>query len=112
MFKLITKSKIDIKKMNLLTSAVLVANLMLCAVCQAQIGKKDTAHALMLIADTLHYTNYSPQLNKGNYFDKSGTVSWVTGYSVRELHNTAEGVFDSGFYANADWHDYWKDLFI
>ena len=93
------------KKMKLLPSAVLVANLMLCAVyCQAQ-RQKDTISVVMVIADTIHYTNYTPKINKKNYFDKAGELFWVSGYSVREKHNTDEGQIDpyiSGDYVSQD----------
>ena len=88
--------------MKLLPLAVLVANLMLCAVfCQAQ-RQKDTISVVMVIADTMHYTNYTPKINKKNYFDKAGELFWVSGYSVREKHNTNEGQMSK---------DYWVHTF-
>jgi len=32
-------------------------------------------------------------------------------YSVRQKHNTSEGVLDAGFCVNCEWHDYWKHLY-
>ena len=95
--------------MKLLTSAVLAANLLLCAVCQAQYydtaltnqftrtilsrvepkknkpDGRDTVSVVLLVSDTFHYSNYSPNLNKSNYFDKSGSITWVIAYSVRKI---------------------------
>src|SRR5690348_7801923 len=91
---------------------LLLAILMLSAVfCQAQ-RVRDTVKVVMLVSDTLHYSNFTPQLNKENYFDKSGSVAYVTGYSVREKHNTSDGVIDPGSCMGCNWRDYWKDLSI
>jgi len=49
----------------------------------------DTSKVIMLVCDTLHYSNYVEALNKRNYFDKSGVVTWVTGYQISK-------------------HEYWK----
>jgi hypothetical protein len=37
----------------------------------------DTLEAIALVTDTLHYTNYTPQLGELNYFDKAGNLTWV-----------------------------------
>lgn len=51
----------------------------------------DTVRVLMLVCDTLHYNNYTPTLNKGNYFDKSGGITWVIGFQVRETFCCVNG---------------------
>lgn len=47
--------------------------------------KYDTISVIMLVSDTLHYSNHTPTLNDGNYFDKAGLVSWVTAFAVRKI---------------------------
>lgn len=51
----------------------------------------DTVPVIMLVFDTLHYSNYTPQLNDLNYFDKAGALTWVTGYEVQEIENGING---------------------
>ena len=100
-------------KYKITTSAAFLVILLLFTVaCNAQYRKKDTVKVVMLVADTLHYTNYTPNISKENYFDKSGSTVWVTGYAVYELHNTSDGVIDPGSCMGCNWHDYWKDLSI
>jgi hypothetical protein len=86
-----------------------IAVLFVCLSVKGQI--KDTVPVMLLVADTMHYTNYTPQLNKGNYFDKSGDVSWVKAYSVREKHNEAEGLLDPYMCGNCVYKDYWQHLY-
>lgn len=75
------------KKMKLLPSAVLVANLLLCAVCQAQSNtiKFDTSY-------TLRY--YQPKLPETDTIkevlllsDSSNIPTIIKGYSVRKKYN-------------------------
>lgn len=52
---------------------------------------QDTVPIFMLVMDTLHYSNHTPQLNEGNYFDKAGTATWVRGKAVRKITVTKAG---------------------
>jgi hypothetical protein len=52
----------------------------------------DTIPCIMLVCDTMHYSNYAPQLNK-QYFDKTGIIMWVTGYIKREIKTELEAVY-------------------
>ena len=52
---------------------------------------QDTVPVFMLVMDTLHYSNYTPQLNDGNYFDKAGAATWVKGHVVRQITITKAG---------------------
>ena len=100
-------------KYKITTSAFFLVILLLFTVaCNAQYRKKDTVKVVMLVSDTLHYSNFIPSLNKENYFDKAGAVAYITGYSVVELHNTSDGNIDPGSCMGCNWHDYWKDLSI
>jgi hypothetical protein len=56
----------------------------------------DTIPLLMLLCDTLHHSNYTPSLNSANYFDKSGQVSWATGFSIRKITIEKAGLHQSG----------------
>jgi hypothetical protein len=60
----------------------------------------DTVKVLMLLCDTHVCQAFHPH----------SAVEWRTGYSVREKHNTSEGVMDSGMSPFA-WNDYWKDIY-
>jgi hypothetical protein len=47
--------------------------------------KNDTIPVFLLVCDTLHYSNYTPQLNPNNYFDKAGTPTWVSAFAIRKI---------------------------
>lgn len=80
------------------------------------VRKKDTVSVIMLCIDTaigshpaiFFLEEKDRALNEGRY------AFWIKGYSVRELHNSSEGVFDSGFYKNLDgsspWGGYWQHI--
>jgi hypothetical protein len=72
----------------------------------------DTIRCLMIVCDTMHYTNYTPSLNRDNYFDKSGVVVWVGGYEVIEKPkpfplSTYAG--NSNIYLTTSGHIAWLD---
>lgn len=56
--------------------------------------KYDTIAVVLLVSDTLQYTNYTPHLT--NYYDKSGTINWVTAYAVRKITIEKKGSHQSG----------------
>jgi hypothetical protein len=58
--------------------------------------KYDTISVVLLVSDTLHYSNYTPTLNDANYFDKAGAISWVTAFAVREITIEKKGSHQSG----------------
>jgi len=57
---------------------------------------QDTVPVFMLVIDTLHYSNYTPQLNDKNYFDKAGATTWVKGNAVRRVTIEKAGSHRSG----------------
>lgn len=57
--------------------------------------KHDTISVVMLLTDTIHYTNYTPNLAE-NYFNKSGVITWVTGFAVRKITIEKSGSHQSG----------------
>lgn len=99
------------KNIRLLLSVVLSATLLLCSIfCQAQRKslhkdssllygsafslyayeqpneyKYDTISVVLIVSDTIHYSNYTPTLSRNNYFDKAGPISWVNAFSVRKI---------------------------
>src|ERR1035437_2630239 len=61
--------------------------------------KYDTVKVIMLVCDTgkiISYTFLTDTLS--HIAVTKDAVYWQFGYSVREKHNTAEGVIDPGFY--------------
>lgn len=58
--------------------------------------KYDTISVVLLVSDTLHYSNYTPTLNSDNYFDKAGAISWVTAFSVRKITIEKRGSHQRG----------------
>lgn len=56
--------------------------------------KYDTIAVVLLVSDTLKYTNYTPHLT--NDYDKSGTINWVTAYAVRKITIEKKGSHQSG----------------
>lgn len=56
--------------------------------------KYDTVAVVLLVSDTLQYTNYTPHLT--NDYDKSGTINWVTAYAVRKITIEKKGSHQSG----------------
>lgn len=104
-----------------ITSAAFLAILLLCAVfvkAQTTISSKDsmflstgaiffsigqpnenrhdTIAVILLVSDTLHYSNYTPALNSDNYFDKAGAISWVTAFAIRKITIEKKGSHQSG----------------
>lgn len=60
--------------------------------------KYDTIPMMALVCDTLHYSNYTPQLNSENYFDKAGNITWVKIFAVRKITIEKAGSHQSGDY--------------
>lgn len=91
----------------------IAAILLLCAVfCQAQ-REQDTLRVVLLLCDT------SVRIQGNDYGLFPNPVGWKFGYSVRQLHNTSEGVMDAGGQICIDnkgniiscWYDFWKHLY-
>ena len=104
----------------------IAAILLLCAVfCQAQ-RQLDTIRVMVLVCDTtkekVQYCceedTLQDNLGGNTIILKTGyknvydyNVYWRFGYSVREKHNTIEGVIDPYFYHGVKYEDYWVHLF-
>lgn len=58
--------------------------------------KFDTIAVVLLVSDTLHYSNYTPTLNSGNYFDKAGAIIWANAFAVRKITIEKKGSHQSG----------------
>lgn len=76
----------------------------------------DTVRVLMLVCDTLHNRPFNNPIPNSISYNQP-PVYWMFGYSVREKHNTAEGVADSGGSMCVDngmivpcYHDYWMHI--
>jgi hypothetical protein len=102
--------------MKLLLAILLIAPLF-CIGQNKEERKTDTVRVMMLVCDTTnkpthHFVNY-PE-NALRKLDAQ-LVYWIYGYSIREKHNTSEGVIDAGFSICIDengkevscYHDYW-----
>lgn len=64
--------------------------------------KYDTISAILLVSDTLHYSNYTPAFSNANYFDRAGLVNWVTAFAVRKITIEKKGYH----YRNGSmWHN-------
>lgn len=75
----------------------------------------DTVPVIMLCSDTVldratSTMGFFYELDKAK---NDGRIPfWMKGYSVREKHNTAEGVVDLGFSINTHYCDYWQHLYF
>ena len=113
-------------KLNFIRPLGIAAILLLCAVfCQAQ-RQLDTLRVMILVSDTtkekvqycceedtppdnLVGTTIITKSGYKNVYDYN--VYWRWGYSVREKHNTIEGIIDPYFYQGVKYEDYWVHLF-
>jgi hypothetical protein len=90
----------------------------------------DTSKVIMLVCDTTLITQIEGSNFNTNYYslningnktpvNRVAFVWWQFGYSVRELHNTSEGVMDAGGVICVDgsgkqipcYTDYWLHLY-
>jgi len=73
----------------------------------------DTVPVMLLVCDTLKYTNYTPGLT--NNFDKSGTIIWVIANAVRTITIEKKGSHQQGdmmWYNDSDKYYYDTEKYL
>lgn len=63
----------------------------------------DTIPVILYVSDTVPIYPKNP-------FSIPSVIIQIKAFEVVEIKNTADGVIDPGFYAGADWHDYYEHV--